>query len=1121
MIWAFLSLMLLILLFTNTTYILAETTEQADQSEDVDLSEEQPLPEVELDDDLITGTIGVQIVSSQERSYTGILFGVYADEACTQEEEQILFQDSDLCEGDKEYDQNRTLYVKQIVTNEFYQKNDTAFPVIVTEKKTVIEVELYPIEIEDLPFSDVPDSEQSYYDALIWIRDAGLFSGYADGSFGIGDPAARGDAFRMLYEYAGEPQTVMQNYALTSVEDMDLYAPEAGWAYETGMLHGFSKKYRKDEAITRAEAIYAFWIMNGSPAVKYKGTYSDVTSDDYYASAAAWSLKHGLTAGSSDHEFFPDAALKREDFAKLLYRFYIKGLSVSTKTVYVETPLLTRISNKKSGITLTWNEVPGAYQYRIYRKKANTSGWKKIADVQGVTSYTIKTGLVEGRADRYTVRCIAKDGSASSGYDTTGLSMAWIPYTKVSLKSVSKGIKISWTAVSCADGYHLYRKGKGDGSWTEIKKITKQAAETYTDKSAEPGKEYAYRIQAYKTIGGKQYSGYGDKGKTITKWLPAPVLTSVKNSASGITVKWKAVPGAKQYRIYRRSANDSKWKKVASTADTSYKDKASIKAGIEYFYTVRCINADGTLASKYDTKGRSAKRMLADPQLISARNDGDGSIVIRWEAVSGAEKYRIYRRASAKASWKRIGDTEDTSFTDSAEITPGKKYYYTVRCVSLDGKIRQSGYHTTGIVVTKQLATPELISAIQNGNAVTIRWKAVKGARQYRILRKEPGGSWKTIADLKKTTYTDKKDMLDNKTYFYTVRCVSADGKANESACDTTGVSLIYHSSNLPVQPTSLSEIGNAVFIGDSWTKGVGTSVRSKRFSTRISNMLGMEEFNFGVGGAGFIRPMKPFSAELTKAVETMTDQQKEQTQYVFIVGGINDTRHHGSEEYFETYSRAVYDTCLTALDHFPNAKIILAQGTLIESGGLQSYHDMIDYCNTFLDRNLDSTRVIRVPNIGMLFAKANAVYWKKDGLHLTDAGHSLLASYLYAYVYGGSMNVSQYCGTAAAESIASAEKAIEIWKSEDSVYIKSGTYLLGKTISAGMETKIGSISIYFAPITEVSCIVYSGTKEIGTIRIASDGAISFTPYTDFKGKINIPQISWACLGEDNTKGLI
>ena len=78
--------------------------------------------------------------------------------------------------------------------------------------------------------------------------------------------------------------------------------------------------------------------------------------------------------------------------------------------------------------------------------------------------------------------------------------------------------------------------------------------------------------------------------------LSKPVISSVSNTETGVTVKWKAVSGAAKYRLYHKGPSDEKWVKVGDTADTQLVDTKAV-SGTKYSYAVRCLNSKGKLAS--------------------------------------------------------------------------------------------------------------------------------------------------------------------------------------------------------------------------------------------------------------------------------------------------------------------------------------------------------------------------------------------------------------------------------------------------------------------------------------------------------------------------------------------
>ena len=260
--------------------------------------------------------------------------------------------------------------------------------------------------------------------------------------------------------------------------------------------------------------------------------------------------------------------------------------------------------------------------------------------------------------------------------------------------------------------------------------------------------------------------------------LATPKLSSVTNTATGITVKWKKVTGAAKYRVFYKTTGG--WKKLADTTSTNY-TWTKAKSGTKYSFTVRCISSTGkSYTSAYDTTGKSIT-YLATPKLSSVTNAATG-ITIKWGKVTGAAKYRVYYKTTG--GWKKLVDTAKTSYTWT-KAKSGTKYTFTVRSLSSTGKTT-SAYDTTGKSIT-YLATPKLSSATNTTKGVTIKWGKVTGAAKYRVYYKTTGG-WKKLTDTTKTSYTWTKGKSGTK-YTFTVRALSSTGKTT-SAYDTKGVSL-------------------------------------------------------------------------------------------------------------------------------------------------------------------------------------------------------------------------------------------------------------------------------------------------------------------------------------------
>lgn len=154
-----------------------------------------------------------------------------------------------------------------------------------------------------------------------------------------------------------------------------------------------------------------------------------------------------------------------------------------------------------------------------------------------------------------------------------------IPKIK-SISNGANGIQISWTKVSKATKYYVYRK-KGNGSYKKIAAVTSKKR-TYVDKKASQGKQYTYVIKAVKS--GKV--GYASGGKTIVR-LNTPKKVKAKSKAKKLTVTWKKQNKVTGYQIqYSRS----KKMKQSTTVTLRKNVRKTVINGLKkktYYYRVR------------------------------------------------------------------------------------------------------------------------------------------------------------------------------------------------------------------------------------------------------------------------------------------------------------------------------------------------------------------------------------------------------------------------------------------------------------------------------------------------------------------------------------------------------
>ena len=175
-------------------------------------------------------------------------------------------------------------------------------------------------EVETSPFSDVSTSAY-YYEAVKWAQEKGITGGIGNGLFEPNQPCTRAQIVTFLWRAAGSP---VVNYAMnmTDVAEDAYYAEAVRWALSEGITTGTGDgKFSPDATCTRAQSVTFLFRAIGK-LVDSKAEFSDVLTDSYYANAVAWAVENGVTNGIGDGLFGPDNSCTRAQIVTFLYRAY-------------------------------------------------------------------------------------------------------------------------------------------------------------------------------------------------------------------------------------------------------------------------------------------------------------------------------------------------------------------------------------------------------------------------------------------------------------------------------------------------------------------------------------------------------------------------------------------------------------------------------------------------------------------------------------------------------------------------------------------------------------------------------------------------------------------------------
>ena len=469
-----------------------------------------------------------------------------------------------------------------------------------------------------------------------------------------------------------------------------------------------------------------------------------------------------ITAQISGSESYKDA--------KAAYTVKVNNLA---------TPAVPKVTNGKDGAVVTWTAVKNAETYSVWRKTSST-GWKKLDTVEG-TTYTDKTAE-SNQTYYYTIRCMnAGKNICTSDYNRTGTKVYYLAPSNISsLTLTSNGIVVKWNKVAGAKSYRIYRKTTG--GYTRIGTVNNGNTTSYTDTTAESGKTYTYAVKPYNGNDSADYTG-----KQVT-YLAAPTLSTLANAANGVSLKWNSISGAQKYYIYRKEGNGG-YKKIAEVKDAvSYTDK-SVTSGKKYTYAVRALK--GSSMSAYTGKSIN---YLAQAN-VSALNNKDNGIEVKWSKVSGAKGYYVYRK-EGKNSYRKIAtitNANTTSYTDtSVKNNNGKAYTYTVRAYANNALAAYTGKSVY------RIATPTITSVSNSRKGeVDVDWNGVKGAKGYQIQLSSDKSFSKDTTDETWVDYADGNGITitnceKGDSFYFRVRAYKQNGSGTKyySAWSTKSVKV-------------------------------------------------------------------------------------------------------------------------------------------------------------------------------------------------------------------------------------------------------------------------------------------------------------------------------------------
>ena len=478
-------------------------------------------------------------------------------------------------------------------------------------------------------------------------------------------------------------------------------------------------------------------------------------------------------------------------------------------------PTVTGGNDSQGRPTLTWKVVTGAAKYEVYRARSLNGDYIKYATVTG-TSYTNTSYIEDGNTYYYKVRALKSDGTAGAWSSIVSVTYRAASTGTLSAPAVTGGNDsqgrptLKWNAVTGAAKYEVYRARSKDGDYIKYSTVT---GTSYTNTSyIENGNTYYYKVRALKSDG---TAGAWSSVVSVTykQTLPAPTVTGGNDAQGRPTLTWKAVSGAAKYEVYRARSKDGTYTKYSTTTGTAYTNSSYLTSGATYYYKVRALDANGN-AGPYSAVVSVTCRLKLTAPSVTGGNDAQGRPTLKWNAVSGAAKYEVYRARSMNGDYVKYSTVTGTSYTNTSYLANGNTYYYKVRALGSDGSY---GPYSTPVSVTYKapFGAPLVTGSKDSQGRPALKWDKVTDAAKYEVYRaRSKDGTYSLMSTQSATGYTNTSYLANGTTYYYKVRALKANGTASAYS---SVVTITYGTVPTPAAPAMRSAKADSAGITVSW----------------------------------------------------------------------------------------------------------------------------------------------------------------------------------------------------------------------------------------------------------------------------------------------------------------
>ena len=155
----------------------------------------------------------------------------------------------------------------------------------------------------------------------MWAVKENVTTGVTENLFAPEGACSRAEAVTFLYRVFGKP-AASGEMPFEDVKEGDWYYDAVLWAVQAGVTIGTDDTHFSPAlTVTRGQFVTMMYRADKASASP-DNAFTDVDSEDFYASAVTWAAEKGITLGIGGDLFGPEDPCLRAQIVTLLYRDY-------------------------------------------------------------------------------------------------------------------------------------------------------------------------------------------------------------------------------------------------------------------------------------------------------------------------------------------------------------------------------------------------------------------------------------------------------------------------------------------------------------------------------------------------------------------------------------------------------------------------------------------------------------------------------------------------------------------------------------------------------------------------------------------------------------------------------